>query len=66
MGHDMLNRTPNRNVIVLRTIDLDVRWDQLTDRIFLHDTIGDELLIVSRETLYELVETLDTMSLSAL
>ena len=62
----MLNRTPNRNVIVLRTIDLDVRWDQLTDRIFLHDTIGDELLIVSRETLYELVETLDTMSLSPL
>ena len=66
MGHDMLERTPNRNVIVLRTIDLDVRWDQLTDRIFLHDTIGDELIIVSRETLYELVQSLDTMSLSAL
>ena len=66
MGHDMLDRTPNRNVIVLRTIDRDVRWDQLTDRIFLHDTIGDELIIVSRETLYELVQSLDTMSLSAL
>ena len=62
----MPNRTMNRNVIVLRTLDLDVRWDQLTDRIFIHDTIGDELLIVSRETLNEIVQTLDTMSLSAL
>lgn len=62
----MLDHRVNRNVILYRSLDLDVRWDQLTDRIFLHDTIGDELLIVSRETLYELVQTLDTMSLSAL
>lgn len=62
----MLDTRVNRNVIVLRTIDLDVRWDQLTDRIFIHDTIGDELIIVSRETLYEINQTLDTMSLSAL
>ena len=62
----MHDRNVNRNVIVLRTIDLDVRLVQLTDRIFLHDTIGDELLIVSCETLNEIVQTLDTMSLSPL
>ena len=56
----------NRNVLVLRTVDLDVHWDQLTDRVFLHDTIRDELLIVSRETLNEIVQSMDTMSLSAL
>ena len=56
----------NRNALVLRTVDLDVHWDQLTDRVFLHDTIGDELLIVSRETLNEIVQSMDTMSLSAL
>ena len=64
---DVLDNTRiNRNVLVLRTIDLDVHWDQLTDRVFLHDTIGDELLIVSRETLNEIVQSMDTMSLSAL
>lgn len=67
VGQDMLNDTRiNRNVLVLRTVDLDVHWDQLTDRVFLHDTIGDELLIVSRETLNEIVQSMDTMSLSAL
>lgn len=67
MGQDMLDAThANRNVLVLRTVDLDVHWDQLTDRVFLHDTIGDELLIVSRETLNEIVQSMDTMSLSAL
>ena len=67
VGQGMLdNARINRNVLVLRTIDLDVHWDQLTDRVFLHDTIGDELLIVSRETLNEIVQSMDTMSLSAL
>ncbi len=67
MGQDMLDDSRiNRNVLVLRTLDLDVHWDQLTDRVFLHDTIGDELLIVSRETLNEIVQVMDTMSLSAL
>ena len=67
VGQGMLNDIRiNRNALVLRTVDLDVHWDQLTDRVFLHDTIGDELLIVSRETLNEIVQSMDTMSLSAL
>lgn len=57
---------PNRDVIVHRSLDLDVRWDRLTDRIFFHDTIGDEIIVVSRETLLEIMQTLDTMGMSAL
>jgi hypothetical protein len=56
----------NRDVIVHRSIDLDVRWDQLTDRIFFHDTLGDEIIVVSRETLCEIMQVLDTMQSSAL
>lgn len=56
----------NRNVIVHRSIDLDVRWDQFTDRLFFHDTLGDEIIVVSRETLCEIMQVLDTMQSSAL
>lgn len=56
----------DRNVIVHRSIDLNVRWDQLTDRLFFHDTLGDEIIVVSRETLCEIMQVLDTMQSSAL
>ena len=59
-------RRQSRDVIVHRSIDLDVRWDQLTDRIFFHDTLGDEIIVVSRETLCEIMQVLDTMQSSAL
>ena len=59
-------RRQNRDVIVHRSIELDVRWDQLTDRVFLHDTLGDEIIVVSRETLCEIIQVMDTMQSSAL
>ena len=66
MVSHMPMRRQSRDVIVHRSIDLDVRWDQLTDRIFFHDTLGDEIIVVSRETLCEIMQVLDTMQSSAL
>ena len=65
VSHMSMSRL-NRDVIVHRSIDLDVRWDQFTDRLFLHDTLGDEIIVVSRETLCEIMQVLDTMQSSAL
>jgi hypothetical protein len=56
----------DRNVCVYRDTELDVRWDTVTDRIILHDTLGDELIIMSSKTLDEIVETLSIMKSSAL
>ena len=56
----------DRNVIVHRTVDFDVRWDKVTDRIVIRDTLADEIMVVPVEMLYEIVDTLDTMRLSAL
>ena len=56
----------DRNVIVHRTVDFDVRWDKVTDRIVIRDTLADEIMVVPVEMLYDIVETLDTMRLSAL
>jgi hypothetical protein len=56
----------DRNVCVYRDTELDVRWDTVTDRIIMHDTLGDELIIMQSKTLDEIVETLGTMRLSAL
>ena len=61
-GHDW----KDRNVCVYRDTELDVRWDTVTDRIILHDTLGDELIIMSSKTLDEIVETLSIMKSSAL
>ena len=56
----------DRNVCVYRDIELDVRWDSVTDRIILHDTLGDELIIMQSKTLDDIVETLSIMKSSAL
>ena len=56
----------DRNVIVHRTVDFDVRWDKVTDRIVIHDTLADEIMVVPVEMLYDIIDTLDTMRLSAL
>lgn len=56
----------DRNVCVYRDTELDVRWDTVTDRVILHDTLGDELIIMSSKTLDEIVETLSIMKSSAL
>ena len=56
----------DRNVCVYRDTELDVRWDSVTDRVILHDTLGDELIIMQSKTLDEIVETLSIMKSSAL
>lgn len=56
----------DRNVCVHRDVELDVRWDSVTDRVILHDTLGDELIIMPAKTLEEIVETLSIMKSSAL
>ena len=56
----------DRNVIVHHTTDFDVRWDKVTDRIVIRDTLADEIMVLPVEMLYDIVDTLDTMRLSAL
>ena len=56
----------DRNVCVYRDTELDVRWDSVSDRVILHDTLGDELIIMSSKTLDEIVESLSIIKLSAL
>ena len=56
----------DRNVCVYRDTELDVRWDTVTDRIIMHDTLGDELIIMSAKTLDEIVESLSIIKSSAL
>ena len=60
------NDWKDRNVCVYRDVELDMRWDTVTDRIILHDTLGDELIIMQSKTLDEIVETLSIMKSSAL
>ena len=56
----------DRNVCVYRDVELDVRWDSVTDRIIMHDTLGDELIIMSAKTLHEIADSLDIVKSSAL
>ena len=56
----------DRNVIVYRSPEFDVRLDKVTDRIVIRDTLADEIMVVPVEMLYDIVDTLDTMRLSAL
>ncbi len=56
----------DRNVIVYRSPEFDVRLDKVTDRIVIRDTLADEIMVVPVEMMYEIVDTLDTMRLSAL
>ncbi len=56
----------DRNVCVYRDLELDVRWDSVTDRIVIHDTLGDELIVMSAKTLDEITEALSIMKSSAL
>ncbi len=56
----------DRNVCVHRDTELDVRWDSVSDRVILHDTLGDELIIMSAKTLDEIVESLSIIKSSAL
>ena len=56
----------DRNVIVYRSPEFDVRLDKVTDRIVIRDTLADEIMVVPVDMLYDIVDTIDTMRLSAL
>lgn len=56
----------DRNVCVYRDVELDVRWDSVTDRVVFHDTLGDELIVMQVKTLEEIVDSLSIMKSSAL
>lgn len=56
----------DRNVCVYRDLELDVRWDSVSDRLILHDTLGDELIIMQSKTLDEIGESLSIIKASAL
>ena len=56
----------DRNVIVYRSPEFDVRLDKVTDRIVIRDTLADEIMVVPVEMLYDIVDVIDTMRLSAL
>ena len=55
----------DRNVIVYRSPEFDVRLDKVTDRIVIRDTLAEEIMVVPVEMLYDIVDTIDTMRLSA-
>ena len=56
----------DRNVCVYRDLELDVRWDSVSDRVIVHDTLGDELIIMSAKTLEEINDSLSIVKSSAL
>lgn len=56
----------DRNVIVYRSPEFDVRLDKVTDRIVIRDMLADEIMVVPVAMLYDIVDTIDTMRLSAL
>ena len=56
----------DRNIIVYRSPEFDVRLDKVTDRVVIHDTLAEEIMVVPVEMLYDIVDTIDTMRLSAL
>lgn len=56
----------DRNVCVYRDLELDVRWDSVSDRVIFHDTLGDELIIMSAKTLEEINDSLSIVKSSAL
>ena len=56
----------DRNVIVYRSQEWDVRLDKVTDRIVIHDVLAEEIMVVPVEMMYDIVDTIDTIKLSAL
>ena len=62
----MMEDWKDRNRIVYRSPEFDVRWDKVTDRIVIRDTLADEIMVVPVDMFYDIVDTIDTMRLSAL
>ena len=55
-----------RDYVVARELDIDVRYEPSTDRVFLVDTFTGELMVVKAETLEDALDTIETLRKSAL
>jgi hypothetical protein len=51
----------SRDYVVARELDIDMRYEPSTDRVFLVDTFTGELMVIKRETLEEACDTIETM-----
>lgn len=56
----------SRDYVVARELDIDVRYEPGTDRVFLVDTFTGELMVLRRETLEEACDTIETMRKSGI
>ena len=56
----------DRNIIVHRTSDFDVRLDSVTDRLVIRDVLSDEIMVIPVDMAYDIVDVLDRIKLSAL
>jgi len=55
-----------RDYVVARELDIDIRYEPSTERVFLVDTFTGELMVVKYETLEEAADTIETLRKSAL
>jgi hypothetical protein len=55
-----------RDYVVARELDIDLRYEPSTDRVFLVDTFTGELMVLRRETLEEACDTIATMRKSGI
>jgi hypothetical protein len=55
-----------RDYVVARELDIDIRYEPSTDRVFLVDTFTGELMVLKRETLEEASDTIETMRKSGI
>ena len=56
----------SRDFVVARELDIDIRYEPSTDRVFLVDTFKGELMVLRRETLEEACDTIETMRKSGI
>ena len=56
----------DRNIIVYRSTDYDVRLDSVTDRLVIRDVLSDEIMVIPVDMAYDIVDVLDRIKLSAL
>jgi hypothetical protein len=55
-----------RDYVVAREVDVDIRYEPATDRVFLIDTFTGELMVLKAETLEDALDTIGTLRKSAL
>ena len=56
----------SRDYVVARELDIDIRYEPSTDRVFLVDTFTGELMVIRRETLEGACDTIETMRKSGI